>query len=187
MSNTFRKIYMFLRTNLLGVDPRSQIQIAIDNGLKLGHGCEFKQDVIIDPGHCWLIEIGNHVTLAPRVHVLAHDASTKRLIGFTRIAKVKIGDNVFVGAGTIILPGVTIGSNVVIGAGSIVTHDIPDNSLAFGNPCTVIKPIDVYIREQKEALKECPVFGKEYIIGNITDEMKEDMRNTLEGHRGFII
>lgn len=65
----------------------------------------FYGEVIIDPGHCWLIELGDDVTLAPRVHSLAHDASTKRELGYTRIAKVKIGSNVFIGAGSIVLSG----------------------------------------------------------------------------------
>ncbi|HEU4994148.1 MAG TPA: sugar O-acetyltransferase [Gemmatimonadaceae bacterium] len=50
---------------------------------------------------------------------------------------VRLGDNVWIGAGAIVLPGVTIGDNVTIGAGSIVTSDIPGNVLAFGNPCRV--------------------------------------------------
>lgn len=54
-------------------------------------------------------------------------------------APVVIGDNVWIGGGAIILPGVTIGNNAVIGAGSVVTKDIPDNVIAVGNPCRVIK------------------------------------------------
>lgn len=57
----------------------------------------------------------------------------------TRTAPVIIGDNVCIGGGAIILPGVTIGNNVVIGAGSVVMKDIPDNVIANGNPCRVIK------------------------------------------------
>ena len=57
----------------------------------------------------------------------------------TRTAPVIIGDNAWIGGGAIILPGVTIGNNVVIGAGSVVTKDIPDNLIAVGNPCRVIK------------------------------------------------
>lgn len=57
----------------------------------------------------------------------------------TRTKPVIIGDNVWIGGGVIILPGVTIGSNVVIGAGSVVTKDIPDNKIAYGNPCRIIR------------------------------------------------
>lgn len=54
---------------------------------------------------------------------------------------VKIGNNVWVGAGAVILPGVTVGENSVIGAGSVVTKDIPDNVVAVGNPCRVLRAI----------------------------------------------
>src|SRR5699024_300196 len=57
------------------------------------------------------------------------------------VAKVTIGDNVWIGGNTVILPGVHIGSNTVIGAGSVVTKDIPDWVVAAGNPCRVIKKI----------------------------------------------
>ena len=57
----------------------------------------------------------------------------------TQTAPVIIGDNVWIGGGAIIMPGVTIGNNVVIGAGSVVTHDIPDNTIAYGSPCKVVK------------------------------------------------
>ena len=72
------------------------------NGLIVGSDFHAQQGVIIDPGHCWLIEIGNRVTLAPNVHVLAHDASTKIAIGYTKIGRVSIGNNVFIGASTIV-------------------------------------------------------------------------------------
>ncbi|MGL6298041.1 MAG: DapH/DapD/GlmU-related protein, partial [Methanobacteriaceae archaeon] len=59
----------------------------------------------------------------------------------TESAPVKIGDNVWIGGGVIILPGVTIGDNSVIGAGSIVSKSIPSNKLAYGNPCKIIRDI----------------------------------------------
>ena len=49
-------------------------------------------ECIIDPGHCWLISVGDRVTLAPRVHILAHDASLKETLGYTKIGRVKIGN-----------------------------------------------------------------------------------------------
>lgn len=57
------------------------------------------------------------------------------------VAPVIVGDNTWVASGSIICPGVTIGRNCVIGAGSVVTHDVPDNMLAFGNPCQIIREI----------------------------------------------
>jgi maltose O-acetyltransferase len=65
----------------------------------------------------------------------------ERLIGKEYAKPIVIGDNVWVGGGTIICPGVKIGDNVTIGAGSVVTKDIPDNAIAAGNPCKVIREI----------------------------------------------
>ncbi len=56
----------------------------------------------------------------------------------------RIGDNVWIGGNTVVLPGITIGNNVTIGAGSVVTKDIPDNVLAYGNPCKIIRPRDYF-------------------------------------------
>lgn len=91
-------IRAFIRHAILHIDDRSQLEIAISNGLKIGKGCSVMGECIIDPGHCWLIEIGDRVTLAPRVHILAHDASTKRPLGYTRLGNVSIGNDVFIGA-----------------------------------------------------------------------------------------
>ena len=121
----------------------------IKRGLKVGKNFHRMGGVLIDPWHCYHITIGDNVVLAPRVHILAHDASTGIFLGKTRAANVVIGNNVFIGAGTIILPGVHIGNNVIVGAGSIVTKDIPDNSVAVGNPCKVISSLDEYLAKEK--------------------------------------
>lgn len=187
--NTAQYIYKWIRKHLLKVDDRSQLEIAIANGLKIGKNAAIMGGVIIDPGHCFLIEIGDNVTLAPRVHVLAHDASTKRELNYTRIAPVKIGSDVFIGAGSIILPGVTIGNKCIIGAGSVVTKDIPENSVAVGNPCKVINTYDSYMNNNRDKLinDSYPKFSADYQIGKITDEMKAEMKSKLERAEGFII
>ena len=113
----------------------------ISMGMTAGKNFKRLHGVILDPGHCWLIEIGDNVTMAPRVHILCHDASTKQFLGYTKIGRVTIGDNVFIGAESVILPGVTIGDNSVIGAGSVVTKDIPANVVAVRNPCRVLRAI----------------------------------------------
>ena len=65
-------------------------------GLKVGNNFKAIGQNIIDPSHCWHIEIGDNVVMAPRAHILAHDASTGLFNGYTKIANVKIGNNVFV-------------------------------------------------------------------------------------------
>ncbi len=70
----------------------------------------------MDISHCWLISIGNDVTLAPGVRLIAHDASSKKWAGYTKIGLISIGNNVFIGAQSVVLNNVKIGNNVVIGA-----------------------------------------------------------------------
>ena len=129
---------------------RVDLPSLVKNGLTVGEDVFINFGCTIDRSFCWLITIGNRVTLAPNVHILAHDASTKRELGCTKMGKVIIGDDVFVGAGTVILPGVQIGDRVVIGAGSVVTKSIPGGSVAAGNPAKVICTYDAYMEKQKK-------------------------------------
>lgn len=119
-------------------------------GLTVGKNFSRQEKTLIDQSHCWLITIGDDVTLAPRVHILAHDASTKKALGYTRIGVVNIGNNVFIGASSTILPGISIGNNVVIGANSVVSRDIPDDSVAIGNPAKVICTYDEFVSRKKK-------------------------------------
>lgn len=183
----FLSIYLWIRKHLLKIDDRSQLEIAISNGLQIGKNCHILGECIIDPGHCWLISIGDNVTLAPRVHILAHDASTKRILGYTLIGRVIIGNNVFIGAGSIILPNVKIGSNVIIGAGSVVSRSIPDNCVALGSPARVICSYEEFVEKKKKLFSKSPHYSQEYIIGNITEEKKKQMFEELSNQIGFII
>lgn len=91
------------------------------------------------------VHIGKNVLLAPSVKIFTatHPLTYReRNSGIEYAKPVHIGDNVWIGGGAIINPGVTIGNNSVIGSGSVVTKDIPENVMAVGNPCRVIKKID---------------------------------------------
>lgn len=147
MVNIVRIILEYLRGEPQHLDK------LIKRGLKVGKNFHRMGGVIIDPSHCYHITIGDDVTLAPRVHILAHDASTRMFLGKTRAANVVIGNEVFVGAGSIIMPGVHIGNRVIIGAGSIVTKDILNNSVAVGNPAKVVCGIDEYLEKEKSRMK----------------------------------
>lgn len=118
-------------------------------GLIVGDNFNRQQGCFIDPTHCFLISIGNNVTFSIRVCLLAHDASTKNFLGYTKIGKIEIGDNVFVGANATILPGVAIGNNSIVGANSVVTKDIPENVVAAGNPAHVICSLEEYLKKYR--------------------------------------
>lgn len=169
------------------MDRKEQIEKLINDGLTVGSNFHMQADVIIDPSHVWLIEIGENVTLAPRVHILAHDASTKKELGYTKIGKVLIGNNVFIGASSIILPNVKIGNKVIVGAGSVVSKDVPDNSVVAGTPAKFICTYDEYMDKNRKKMETSPIFGAEYTVsGGITDELKKEMKEKLNGI-GYIV
>ena len=159
----------------------------ISMGLKVGKNFKRLHGVILDPGHCWLIEIGDNVTMAPRVHVLCHDASTKQFLGYTKIGRVTIGNNVFIGAESVVLPGVTIGDNVIIGANSTVTHDIPDGMVVAGSPARVLCTTEAYLAKEKARMDTAPCYDEEYTLRqNVSIEKKIEQKNALDGKIGYI-
>lgn len=124
----------------------------IERGMVIGKNFDRTGGVNIDL-FSWAIEIGDDVTLGPNSTILTHDASMRKTLGIYKIGHVKIGNKVFVGANSVILPGVTIGSNCVIAAGSIVCKDVPSNCVYGGNPATFICSIDEYFEKHKNPRK----------------------------------
>lgn len=91
------------------------------------------------------VRIGNHVMFGPLVQIYCaahHLLAEPRNRGLEVAKPIVIADNVWVGGGAILLPGVTIGRNAVVGAGAVVTHDVPPNAVVAGNPARVIRVIE---------------------------------------------
>lgn len=137
-----------LLRSLLGRTGRQlliEAPFACDYGYNIEVGENFYANVnlvILDGAK---VTIGNNAFIAPNVgiYTAGHPLDVaRRNQGLEYAYPVAIGHNVWIGAGVIILPGVTIGDNVVIGAGSVVTKDIPSDSLAVGNPCRVIRRLE---------------------------------------------
>ncbi|MEL6553418.1 MAG: sugar O-acetyltransferase [Cyanobacteria bacterium J06621_11] len=106
------------------------------DNLYINHDC-----TILD---CAEVHIGDNVLIAPKVQIYTATHPTDpqvRLSGKEFASPIHIGNNVWLGGGTIICPGVSIGDNTTVGAGSVVTKDLPSNAIAVGNPCQVIKSV----------------------------------------------
>lgn len=120
------------------------------NNIYFGNNCEVNMNCTFQDDN--RIIIGDNALIAPNVQIYTAFHPTNCIERFgepkedgsfsfckTQTAPVVIGKNVWIGGGVIILPGVTIGDNVVIGAGSVVTKDIPSDTIAYGNPCRVVR------------------------------------------------
>ena len=166
----FKTVYNFIRRK------RNPIKFARSLGVSVGENCIlYSFSFGSEP---WLISMGNHVLIAQNVTFITHDGAAWVLHhkpeykSVIRFGKIKIGNNVFIGSGAIILPGVTIGDNVVIGAGSVVTHDIPSGSIAAGNPARTISDYETYV---SKCLRETP----DYDIENFRRNKKEEVLRIL--------
>ena len=119
-----------------------------------GHHVHFGKGVyanfnltLVDDTHIYVGDhtmFGPNVTIATAGHPILPELREK---AYQYNAPVHIGRNCWIGAGAIILPGITIGNNVVVGAGSIVTKDLPDNVVAVGNPCRVLREVNEHDKE----------------------------------------
>lgn len=185
---------MFIIPKVIQLLQRSEnsVQKEMDylfaHGLKVGENFHSYSPYAFDSNWPWLISVGDDVTLSTNVKILAHDASTNRVGAHTKIGLVTIGNNVFVGAGTIVLCNTHIGSNVIIGAGSVVSHDIPDNSVAAGNPARVICSMDEFREKHQQNLKTHIYFTKHKWNewSNASPEDWKEMRKQLESSFGYV-
>jgi acetyltransferase-like isoleucine patch superfamily enzyme len=110
------------------------------------------------------IEIGDNFVSAPESIILSHDSSLLIHTGKIRVEKTIIGNNVFLGANAVILPGVKIGNNVIVGAGSVVTKDVKDGVVVGGNPAKIICSVESYIKKckDKSVLYQTPKAFKDF-------------------------
>lgn len=151
----FRKIYNHILSSKKSISKEDQWR---ERGVRIGKNFD-APDSVIDYCFGFLVTIGDNVTLSGTT-VLAHDGSTKKILGYSKVGNVVIGNNVFVGYGSIILPNVRIGNNVIVGAGTIVSKDIPDNVVVVqGKESTyrILCSYDEYVEKNKQKINNLPV------------------------------
>lgn len=167
---------------------KEAMEFCYAHGFRSGKNFSYNSGYPIDSNWPWLISVGDNVTLATGVKLLAHDASTAKTGAHTKIGIVRIGNNVFIGANSIVLCNTRIGDNVIIGAGSVVTHDVPSNSVVAGNPARYVCSFEEFQKKHLSARNHGPVFDKyrwnEWI--NASKSEWEEMRNLLEDGCGYL-
>lgn len=190
----FKKFITKILQKIRGKEVSTEKYIKM--GMKVGKNFHRQAGCTMDDSHCWLITIGDNVTFSQNVHLIAHDASTTMIHNdpqwkvnrYCKIGQITIGNNVFIGFGTIVLCNVTIGDNVIIGAGSVVTHDIPSNSIACGNPAKIISSWTKFCEKNTELMNNCPCWDEQWTTRkNITNTMKNEMNKRLKkSNYGFV-
>ena len=159
----------------------------VRKGLRIGQNVEIIEAFFFDPSHCFLITIGDNCTFAPNVRLIAHDASSKKLLGYTKLSRIDIGENSFLGDSVIVLPGVTIGRNSIVGAGSVVTRSIPADVVAAGNPAKVLCSVQEYVDKIQRLRGDKPVFGCDYYIDHLDDRKRAEILASVGNGTGYIL
>ena len=164
------KIVKQLKKLVIGhkVDSKSFIEFLRKKGVKVGKGVEIFRpfNTNIDTQNPHLLSIGDYVMMTGPVTILTHDYSwsvLKRKYGcvYGKQRKTQIGNNIFIGWGATILPGTKIGDNVIIGANSVVSGTVESNSVYAGNPAKKLLTIDEFFERRKASqLRE----AKEYVL-----------------------
>lgn len=137
---------------------------ARSRGVTIGRGCRILSDIVTTEP--WLITIGDRVTISSDVTLVTHDGSGWLIDDARgrryRYAPISIGNEVFIGAGSTVLPGVRIGDRVVVGAGSVVTRSVPDGTVVAGSPARRISSWDDFVQRVSQWPAASDMRGDDY-------------------------
>lgn len=170
----FHKLFFYnvIPQKILGINRRTPWPVHFTSIVRSPE--KIQKGMLCDPGDNIGVYIqasngilfGNNVGISPGCKIISSNHNLYNHSAHDKADPIIIGNNVFIFANSVVLPGVKIGNNVTIGAGSVVTKDIPSNSIAVGNPCRVIKEKEPYRErfEQIEFNRTIPEKFKDYFI-----------------------
>jgi maltose O-acetyltransferase len=163
-------------------------QWLIQHGLRVGRDVYIDDLAFFDHGFLWLISVGDEAVISAGVRIVAHDGSTKHSTGYIRLGRVDIGRKAYVGAHSIILPGVTIGEHAIVGAGTVVREDVQPGAIVMGNPAVVVGTLEEFTARHLDKIAERPCYPRagfssyEYV----TAENMQRMRDELADGCGYV-
>jgi maltose O-acetyltransferase len=160
----------------------------IRHGLRVGRNVYIDDFASFDHGFLWLITIGDDAVLSAGVRIVAHDGSTKHWTGYIGVGRVNIGRRVYIGAHSLVLPGVTIGDNAIIGAGSVVRRDVPQGAIVAGNPAVEVGTLEEFTIKHLRRMSERPCYPRAGFSAyeHVTPENMRRMREELADGRGYV-
>ena len=149
----YAQLYPIKYAKFLGVTMKGKVTI---------YGSSYK----MFSSEPFLVTLGDNVYISLDAKFICHDGAVlpfrKEIPDLDITKRINIGNNVFIGLGALILPGVTVGDNCIIGAYSVVSQDVPDGVVVAGNPAKIIKKTEEYLKKaQRDSLKIGNLVGKE--------------------------
>ena len=157
-------------------------------GVQIGQNCAILCNANAFGSEPWLIRLGNHVEITAGVRFITHDGGAwvlrEKNPNMDVFGPIIVGNNVFIGVNSIIMPSVYIGDNVVVGAGSIITRSIPDNCVVHGAPARIYKTITEYelgMLEKDCGTKRLNIKEKQEALRNLHPEWFSHLGSIKEG------
>lgn len=169
----YLRVKIWIWSHILKKDSmKHKIRLYRLYGVQIGDGVRaFSPIISAEP---YLISIGNNVTISNDVKFITHDNCASKLWyrGGAFFGAIEVGDNCFIGANSIILPGVTLGENVIVGAGSVVTKSFKGGTVVAGNPAREICDIEVMRKKHKCHLIDASQFDnypckEDFVMSNM--------------------
>ena len=157
----------------------------VARGLRLGRNVYIGDRVIFDDGFLSLISVDDDSVICAGTRLLAHDASTRHRLGYTVIKPVSIGKRVYVGADSLILPGVGVGDDAIVGAGSVVTGDVEAGVIVAGNPAREVGTTELLVARRMEEIRSQEAL-RSSIAAGVTEVERERIVAERTSRAGYV-